>query len=662
MNGNDFWEVEYLSNEANVTDDCTFIDPEDALPEEVFPVFKDQKTLLVPRLQSMKNYIAFHYKRTLMKRLTMMLTEKVLNSNCAYSSLPVVTELELGKMEFWEIPKRTVIAHINVQSRIDYNGRKNVRRNYIVVMEFDFDEKIGLTSVTFHDCNERFDYSNCWKLTEHLIPIFTKQEIEEHAENLLLTANYDGWCNQLHNTPWILAEKLGLSVEKLRLHNYGRTKSLLFLKNGTITVDILDESNQVVGTVRKTIAADTIVINSNVVPEDYSQLEIYHECIHYEWHYLFFILQDMHNNDLREIKKVRKVQIVHKKKSDPLSWIEFQASQASFAVWMPQKFMTQAIRKEMAKQNVYDTHPGQKYDAVCRLIAKEYNIPKYRVRARVIKLGHIEARGALNYLDHHYVEPFSFDRENGSGNYTFFITRKQISDLYESNDGFRELIDSQKFIFIDGHLVLNDPTLYTMTSHGPRLTSEVRAHVDQYCLRFIDVYEQDEIYAYRHGRLNSDEEYNKHYLYFPPMVYTEKHPQPSEQEQVLLNMKYAVSLPGSFPGMLVKLMKDCHVTTEELSARTGLSDRLISSLRNDVCVSYSLDVVMAIIIGLHIPPWVSFTLLETAGISLNRNPAMLPYSNIINCMYMDDMDTIQEHLVKIGLKRFQLEDPAEAVA
>ena len=131
-------------------------------------------------------------------------------------------------------------------------------------------------------------------------------------------------------------------------------------------------------------------------------LEIYHECLHFEWHYMFYLLQAMYTNDLRQIKKTRSVKWASKKKADALSWLEFQAVHGSFAVWMPTPFMKKQLETRSAQ--VSGMHPGAQYEHICMGIANEYKIPPFRVRARIVRMGIIEARGACNYLDDHFIQ------------------------------------------------------------------------------------------------------------------------------------------------------------------------------------------------------------------------------------------------------------------
>ena len=73
--------------------------------------------------------------------------------------------------------------------------------------------------------------------------------------------------------------------------------------------------------------------------------------------------------------------------------------------------------------NTY-AHEGEKYEQIGLAIAEEYHIPHFRLRARMIQLGHIHAKGALNYVDRVRIQPYSFDEESlRQSEHTFNIDR-----------------------------------------------------------------------------------------------------------------------------------------------------------------------------------------------------------------------------------------------
>lgn len=84
---------------------------------------------------------------------------------------------------------------------------------------------------------------------------------------------------------------------------------------------------------------------------------------------------------------------------------------------MPLGLMRPQIEKRLSALRQYSLHAGQKLDRVARAIARERDLPRFRVRARLIQMGYIAAKGALNFVDGAYIEPFAFSLGNGSGDF-----------------------------------------------------------------------------------------------------------------------------------------------------------------------------------------------------------------------------------------------------
>ena len=137
---------------------------------------------------------------------------------------------------------------------------------------------------------------------------------------------------------------------------------------------------------------------------------------------------------------------------------------------MPASAMRPEIKAALEETDHLSWHLGRRLDCVARRIAHENDHRKYLVRARLIQLGHVMAKGALNYVDDRYIEPFAFSVEKGTGDYTFVIDKKTAFAEYASNPDFRAYLDSGAFLYADGHLCLNDPKYVVFTSSGARLT------------------------------------------------------------------------------------------------------------------------------------------------------------------------------------------------
>lgn len=73
----------------------------------------------------------------------------------------------------------------------------------------------------------------------------------------------------------------------------------------------------------------------------------------------------------------------------------------------------------------------------------------------------------------------------------------------------------------------------------------------------------------------------------------------------------------------------------------------------------TLDQVIAVCIGLHIPPEYSFDLIEKAGFRLRNTPEHLIYKSILQTMYMEKLMNIQKLLAKCGCGELRLREKSE---
>ena len=76
-----------------------------------------------------------------------------------------------------------------------------------------------------------------------------------------------------------------------------------------------------------------------------------------------------------------------------------------------------------------------------------------------------------------YIEPFTFSREScPSTAHTFVISPEESFKLYEENEEYRTRLDTGDYVYVEGHLCLNDPAYIVPTSHGPRMTDWANRH------------------------------------------------------------------------------------------------------------------------------------------------------------------------------------------
>ena len=110
------------------------------------------------------------------------------------------------------------------------------------------------------------------------------------------------------------------------------------------------------------------------------------------------------------------------------------------------------------------------------------------------------------------------------------------------------------------------------------------------------------------------------------------------------------ALPDSFPEAMDYLMRSSKVTTEQLVERTSLSESTITRLRTRESDNYKMDQVVVLCVALHLPPWLSSEMLCKAGLTLRCTRQHRAYRLILDCMFMDSVEMVQNFLTSSGCK------------
>ena len=298
------------------------------------------------------------------------------------------------------------------------------------------------------------------------MPVYSNSDVDHAAEQIW---SWYGMKEALTDpearNAKTLARRIGLTIQYLPVYEHDGIDSMVFFSDGELTVGydftIEEDGKKVRFKDRKKctvkIPANTIVINTNCVKKEYSEFNIFHECIHYTKHYLAMRLQELASNDTRKMKKKEITSEEAENYKDPLFFMEIQANRGAFGLMLPKTDTQERIYREMSNAHSY-RHKGELYDTVGRALCKSLKLPEFRVRARMIQLGHIEAVGAMNYVDQKRIQPFCFDREHFLvDEHVYTINECSLQKLCNKNGRLRDLLDSRKYIHADGHVVRNLP-------------------------------------------------------------------------------------------------------------------------------------------------------------------------------------------------------------
>ena len=601
-------------------------------------------TVLFPKITRFSTYLLKHYGEQLLSDLGQMLYDGELAALCGvvgFRTRPLTRDhCRIDpRMTFWRRNRYECTADLTVYLKAEALAGETVEPMELelyVSLDFCLEERITyvLSRVELTP-PEREGI----RLDDYLIPILATHEVDGAAH-----LQWEVYIPRALSNPKLLdaerlAEAMGLAVVYHSLPGEGQPRSVLYWKSCEVETEDA-------GTI--TVPPDTVLINLRRVAREQAQLSIFHECFHAEYHWLFYRLQELHHNDLQQIRRTRRHKNQGRTPKNPLTVLEWEAREGSRALMLPECILRPMI-PEFRESPVASRHAGQFWEDVGRGLSAQLHVPKYLVRMRLLHLGYWQAQGALNFIrgaqeGGHYIDPFTFSREAcPSTLYTFVLGPREAHKLYEENGDYRARIDTGEYVYVDGHICLNRPEFVHQAPDGPRMTDWANRHVDECCLRFENVYTVDGRYEFRLERVHCDEEYNRHYIDF-----VAKGDCVTPGEELARQGELIRGLPTEPGKALRALMKLRGVGGREKMAELALvSEGTVQQWYGEE-YGYTPEQALRIVIALHLPPWLSGWFLEIAGVRLQYRGIHLLYREILCCRFMDTLYEVNEYIAAAG--------------
>ena len=192
------------------------------------------------------------------------------------------------------------------------------------------------------------------------------------------------------------------------------------------------------------------------------------------------------------------------------------------------------------------------------------------------------------------------------------------------------------------------------TSGKLYLTKAALEAVDRCCLLFEYSSEHSDP-RYADGRLNREPQVTE--VRGQKFVIPQNAAEPGlcSPEDFIREAAWITSVRTQIGGMdfgdaLAFLMKERKMTSERLEEASQISVRTISRLRNDREYAVSYSQIVALSVGLHLPPAISSELMEKAGLRLRNTTTHNAYGMILCAFYMADILTVNAYLIAMGME------------
>ena len=477
-----------------------------------------------------------------------------------------------------------------------------------------------------------------------LVPYISKERLEAVAEDFLRRIYPEALERPMPLPVLDVASRMGLSVQPERL-----TKNMTVFGQmcfADCEVECYDhDQNQYVA---KLVAQKTILYDPDVFMlrnVGCVNNTIIHECVHWDKHKKAFELQKLCNESLCTIRCRVVEGTKPDKRSSTTEWMEWQARALAPRILMPYKqagIKAKELIAEYKKQMNTDS-VAEVIEPVILAMKDFFNVSIASAKIRMVDLGYEEAMGVFEYSGNRYVPAHSFAKGAIQQKQTFTITMQDALFEYATNMDLRRILDSGKYLYVDSHYCLNSPRYIQYNEQGnAELTDYANSHIDECCLVFDLGASKNKEYGkqyytecilYKHAASQYNVEAK-----FKHNAQNDKVEQTAAtifSDEIKETKAMYDKLPSCFSEALIMLMKWRGISERELADACLVDEKTIQRMRTGK--STALRSIIAVCVGLQLPPTISTELVRKAGHTLVGDTDRIALSHILSCYYKNSI-------------------------
>lgn len=552
-----------------------------------------------------------------------------------------------------------VIANVIVRQYIKGEMEIDTKTKFVsVYAEVELDS--GIKNFRIYNTefkSDQYKKSRNLKLSKDWVPYIRKKDFDAIAEKFL-RKYYPQALTQPTPVPVeTIVSEMGLSIhqEKLTIDNsvFGK----MVFKDTDVEV-IEDEQ-----LVSEHFNKGSILVDKDVVFKrnvgSYNNTVI-HECVHWELHKVFHEVKMVLDKDHSQVSSWTEENLADSSMWTSLDWMEWQANGIAPRILMP-KVQTRIKIRELFQTLTLvnpDISRSELVQEVVDNLATFFEVSRQAAKIRMIDLGFKEANGVYNYLDDRYMHNFAFELEAFDKGSSYTITSNDLCFEYCFNESFRQIIDRNKFIYVDNHLCLKDKKFIYMTKDGPIMTDYAYEHMDECCLIFkvksknFTSISNETYYDYVLNRGVTKESEIK-----ADFVDILQNPSLMDQLPPLDMMKLGKKisellkeLPFEFSGTLHSHRKRKNCTQPFLAKLVGITERTLRDYETLEDNLPRLELTLSFCFALKLRPELSDDMIKKAGHQLTISPPHQVYKMLLSTSYYKPLGEINSILQAAEMK------------
>ncbi|HGI5962642.1 TPA: ImmA/IrrE family metallo-endopeptidase [Streptococcus agalactiae] len=552
-----------------------------------------------------------------------------------------------------------VIANVIVRQYIKGEMEIDTKTKFVsVYAEVELDS--GIKNFRIYNTefkSDQYKKSRNLKLSKDWVPYIRKKDFDAIAEKFL-RKYYPQALTQPTPVPVeTIVSEMGLSIhqEKLTIDNsvFGK----MVFKDTDVEV-IEDEQ-----LVSEHFNKGSILVDKDVVFKrnvgSYNNTVI-HECVHWELHKVFHEVKMVLDKDHSQVSSWTEENLADSSMWTSLDWMEWQANGIAPRILMPKVQIRIKIRELFQTLTLVnpDISRSELVQEVVDNLATFFEVSRQAAKIRMIDLGFKEANGVYNYLDDRYMHNFAFELEAFDKGSSYTITSNDLCFEYCFNESFRQIIDRNKFIYVDNHLCLKDKKFIYMTKDGPIMTDYAYEHMDECCLIFkvksknFTSISNETYYDYVLNRGVTKESEIK-----ADFVDILQNPSLMDQLPPLDMMKLGKKisellkeLPFEFSGTLRSHRKRKNCTQPFLAKLVGITERTLRDYETLEDNLPRLELTLSFCFALKLRPELSDDMIKKAGHQLTISPPHQVYKMLLSTSYYKPLGEINSILQAAEMK------------
>jgi len=620
--------------------------------------------------RSFKEYISDRYYNELHKAVSDYLEANFRSLEFPDTIVRYVHTTELSEITVKivyvdDMPDMKINFDVLIEAEI-YFSEKNARDDrfdqcnmwFKVACSGDLSQSLGDFAIRYVST---YDYKDKQlnPLSDALVPYMKTENLDNIAQDFLRRHYPEALQSPTAVDPMVLAEKMKLSVVLKHITDDFSVFGQIYFADCEAGY-----YNKEAGAYETTaVSAGTIFVD----PDAYFLRNlgsvnntIIHECVHWDKHRKTFELERLFNENATQIKCEVVGGVRDNQTRTEAEWMEWHANTLTPRIQMPAE-QTKAKAAEIIKKHKAQYLKCELIDIIEPVIdelALFFGVSRHAAKIRLVDLGFEEAIGAFTYIDGRYVQPHTFKKGTIQKNQTYSISAQDAVIESVVNLELRNQLKSGDYVFVDSHFCINHPKYVNQTTDGQLfLTDHARYHIDECCLVFDlkvkatnkygeKFYTECVLYRDADSGIVFEAHYNT----------TGKNDNADSRAEIrgayireLGDIMKA--LPGGFAGTLDGLIKYRKTTNEKLAEASLISAKTVQRMRNNEDYTPTLETVIALCIGLRLPPVLNTDLLSKSGYSLKGTSDLhLMYHFILTSCYTYTIHECNEMLIKHNFK------------